>query len=50
MTTTRRLAALLGGLVVGVGLDQVEGPDTRSGYLVLGLGVGVLVAALVREP
>jgi hypothetical protein len=44
-----RLTAVCGGLLVGVGLDQAEGVDTRPGLLLVGLGVGVMAAALVRD-
>lgn len=44
-----RMTAVFGGLLVGIGLDQAEGLETRSGLLLAGLGLGLIGAALVRD-
>ena len=47
--SARRMLALVGGVLLGVGADSAEGPETRSGFLVAGIGVGLIAAALVRD-
>jgi hypothetical protein len=54
---TRRVMAIVGGVVFGVALGMVaptfvpiaDGNSTAAGGLGIGLGVGLLVAALVRD-
>jgi hypothetical protein len=49
----RRFAALIGGLIAGLGLSAgvnaiASAPGAGNGFLWLGVGVGLMVAALIR--
>lgn len=46
---SRRLLAMFGGLALGLGADMVEGVDSEPGLLVMGLGLGAMIAATIRD-